>query len=88
MRPSLLFAFLLLCFGVSARADSATPIDIAQGVRFDQNLGVQVPLDLPFISDTGALKSTWAIIFTSGQSFLSSITTVAPIFAELYLIAS
>jgi protein SCO1/2 len=54
MRPSLVFTFLLVCAGVTARADSSTPIDIARDVRFDQNLGVQVPLDLPFISDTGA----------------------------------
>jgi protein SCO1/2 len=47
---------LLFVMGVAslAVADSSTPIDIARDVRFDQNLGVQVPLDLPFISDTGA----------------------------------
>jgi protein SCO1/2 len=53
MRPNLVFALLFLCLGASVRADSSAPIDIARGVRFDQNLGVQVPLDLPFISDTG-----------------------------------
>jgi protein SCO1/2 len=45
---------LLVCLAAPARADSATPIDVARDVRFDQNLGVQVPLGLPFISDTGA----------------------------------
>jgi protein SCO1/2 len=35
------------------RADSSTPISVARGVRFDQNLGAQVPLDLPFVSETG-----------------------------------
>ncbi len=54
MRPSLILVFLFVCFSATARADSSTPIDIAHGVRFDQNLGAQVPLDLPFISDTGA----------------------------------
>jgi len=54
MRPSLLLVFLLACLCQPARADSSTPIDIARDVRFDQNLGVQVPLDLPFVSDTGA----------------------------------
>jgi protein SCO1/2 len=53
MRPSLLVVFLLLGLSAGARADSSTPIAIARGVRFDQNLGVQVPLDLPFVSDTG-----------------------------------
>jgi protein SCO1/2 len=53
MRLNLFFVLLLGCLGASARADSSTPIDIAQNVRFDQNLGVQVPLDLPFISDQG-----------------------------------
>ena len=52
MLPRILFLFLAgLCF---VRGDSSMPMDIARGVRFDQNLGVQVPLDLPFISDTGA----------------------------------
>jgi protein SCO1/2 len=54
MRPNVLFAFLLFGMSATVRADSSTPIDIAQNVRFDQNLGVRVPLDLPFISDTGA----------------------------------
>ena len=54
MRPNFLCVLILICLSAIARADSSTPIDIAQGVRFDQNLGVQVPLDLPFISDTGA----------------------------------
>jgi protein SCO1/2 len=53
MRPNALLAILFVCLGVLARADSSTPIDIAHNVRFDQNLGAQVPLDLPFISDTG-----------------------------------
>ena len=53
MRRSLVWVFLLVGLGLTVRADSSTPIDIAHGVRFDQNLGVQVPLDLPFISDTG-----------------------------------
>jgi protein SCO1/2 len=53
MRLDLLFALLLLGLSATARADSSTPIDIAHGVRFDQNLGAQVPLNLPFISDTG-----------------------------------
>jgi protein SCO1/2 len=53
MRPSLIF-LLLVCFGALAQADSSTPIDVARDVRFDQNLGAQVPLDLPFISDAGA----------------------------------
>jgi len=54
MRLNILFAILIVSLGTWARADSSTPIDIAQSVRFDQNLGAQVPLDLPFISDTGA----------------------------------
>ena len=54
MRPSILFLLLLLSSSGIVRADSSTPIDIAHGVRFDQNLGAQVPLDLPFIADTGA----------------------------------
>ena len=54
MRRSLLLFLLLVFAGLCARADSSTPIDIAHGVRFDQNLGVQVPLDLPFVSDDGA----------------------------------
>jgi protein SCO1/2 len=54
MCRSLLLLFLLACGGMAARADSSTPIDIAKNVRFDQNLGAQVPLDLPFVSDTGA----------------------------------
>jgi len=54
MRHNILLAFLIVCLGAWARADSSTPIDIAKNVRFDQNLGVQVPLDLPFVSDTGA----------------------------------
>jgi protein SCO1/2 len=45
---------LLMCFGSFAQADSSTPINVARDVRFDQNLGAQVPLNLPFISDTGA----------------------------------
>ncbi len=53
MRPSFLLAFFLVVLGASARADSSTPIDIAKNVHFDQNLGAQVPLDLPFISDAG-----------------------------------
>jgi protein SCO1/2 len=52
MRRSLLL-LLIICFGPLVRADSSTPIDIARDVRFDQNLGVQVPPDLAFISDTG-----------------------------------
>jgi protein SCO1/2 len=46
-----LICLLLLCLGAVARADSSTPIAVARDVRFDQNLGAQVPLDLPFISD-------------------------------------
>jgi protein SCO1/2 len=53
MRRNLLL-LALLCCGAAARADSSTPIDIARNVRFDQNLGVQVPLNLAFVSDTGA----------------------------------
>jgi protein SCO1/2 len=49
-----LLCLLLLGLGTFARADSSTPINIARDVRFDQNLGAQVPLDLPFVSDTGA----------------------------------
>ena len=50
-RRLLLFLFI----GVSlAWGDASAPIDIARGVRFDQNLGAKAPLDLPFISDTGA----------------------------------
>ena len=45
---------MLACGLAAARGDSSTPIAIAKGVRFDQNLGVQVPLTLPFVSDTGA----------------------------------
>ena len=52
MRLSLLLFFV--CLGGWAAADSLTPIAIARGVRFDQNLGAQAPLDLPFVSDTGA----------------------------------
>jgi protein SCO1/2 len=54
MRRSLLIICLFVCFTVEARSDSSAPIDIAHGVRFDQNLGAQVPLDLPFVSDAGA----------------------------------
>jgi protein SCO1/2 len=54
MRLSLLLMLAAACLGSLARADSSTPIDIARDVRFDQNLGAQVPLDLPFVSDTGA----------------------------------
>jgi protein SCO1/2 len=56
MRDRWLLGFLSLLLGgfvCPALADSSTPIDFAHDVRFDQNLGVQVPLDLPFISDTG-----------------------------------
>jgi protein SCO1/2 len=52
MRLRLLFLFL--CLEGVALADSSTPIAAAQGVRFDQNLGARVQLDLPFVSDTGA----------------------------------
>ena len=52
MRRSLL-CFFVLGLASLARADSSTPINIARDVRFDQKLGVQVPLDLPFISDAG-----------------------------------
>jgi protein SCO1/2 len=48
-----LLALVIACGLAPLRADSLTPIAIAQGVRFDQNLGVQVPLDLPFVSDAG-----------------------------------
>jgi protein SCO1/2 len=54
MHRSLVFICLLVCCHAGARADSSTPIDIARAVRFDQNLGAQVPLELPFVSDTGA----------------------------------
>jgi protein SCO1/2 len=55
MRLKPLFLALFLAGGLAPlRADSSTPIDIARHVRFDQNLGAQVPLDLPFVSDTGA----------------------------------
>jgi protein SCO1/2 len=53
LRRNFICLFLVLIAGV-ARADSSTPIDVARNVRFDQNLGAQVPLNLPFISDTGA----------------------------------
>jgi protein SCO1/2 len=52
MRLSILVLFL--CMSRLAFADSATPIAIAKGVRFDQNLGAQVALNTPFISDQGA----------------------------------
>ena len=45
---------IVACAFAWARGDSSTPIGIAHGVRFDQNLGAQVPLNLPFVSDTGA----------------------------------
>ena len=51
MRLSLL-CLLFFCGGW-AGADSLTPIAIARDVRFDQNLGAQVPLNLTFISDEG-----------------------------------
>jgi protein SCO1 len=51
MRPSLPVLLLAAGLVISAQADSSTPIDIAHGVRFDQNLGAQVPPDLPFVSD-------------------------------------
>ncbi len=54
MRHNILLSILIICLGALARADSSTHIDIAKNVHFDQNLGAQVPLDLPFISDTGA----------------------------------
>ena len=55
MRLKLLFLALLFGCGLAPlRADSSTPIDIARHVRFDQNLGAQVSLNLPFVSDTGA----------------------------------
>ena len=53
MRPSFLL-LLFLGFSAFARADSLTPIAIAKDVRFDQNLGAQVALDTPFLSDEGA----------------------------------
>jgi protein SCO1/2 len=49
-----LIGLLLLFFNGLVQGDSSTPIDVARDVRFDQNLGAQVPLNLPFISDTGA----------------------------------
>jgi protein SCO1/2 len=52
MRPSLVL-IAMLCLGALARGDSSTPINFARDVRFDQNLGVQVPPDLAFVSDTG-----------------------------------
>ncbi|HEY0257931.1 MAG TPA: SCO family protein [Candidatus Methylacidiphilales bacterium] len=52
MRRSLLCLFLIY-LGAFARADSITAIDVARDVHFDQNLGAQVALDLPFISETG-----------------------------------
>jgi protein SCO1/2 len=45
---------LALLVGGRVMADPLAPPSPAQGVRFDQNLGAQVPLDLPLISDTGA----------------------------------
>ena len=54
MLRSLLLLFFIAGLVTSLHADSSTPIDIAHGVRFDQNLGAQVPLDLAFISDNGA----------------------------------
>ena len=54
MRLKLLFFALAALGGLaSVRADSSTPIAVAREVRFDQNLGAQVPLDLPFVSDAG-----------------------------------
>ena len=53
MRPSYLFVFFVFCLTRPVWADSSAPIDIARDVRFDQNLGAQVPLDLPFTSDAG-----------------------------------
>jgi protein SCO1/2 len=52
MRPSLFFLALFLA--TPAYANTFAPPSPAAGVRFDQNLGAQVPLDLPLISDTGA----------------------------------
>ncbi len=52
MRLSLIMLALLV--GGRVMADPLAPPSPAQGVRFDQNLGAQVPLDLPLISDTGA----------------------------------
>jgi len=55
MRLKLLCFALLIAGALEAvRGDSSTPINIARGVRFDQNLGAQVPLNLPFVSDKGA----------------------------------
>ena len=51
MLPKLLL--FLVAGGIMARADSLAPIDVARDVRFDQKLGVQVPLDLPFVSESG-----------------------------------
>jgi protein SCO1/2 len=53
MFRSLLLVLLLAAGVLRAEADSSTPINFAKSVRFDQNLGAQVPLDLPFVSDTG-----------------------------------
>lgn len=55
MRRSFWFAALLALRAiVPAHADSSTPIGFVRDVHFDQNLGAQVPLHLPFLSDTGA----------------------------------
>ncbi|HUB66634.1 MAG TPA: SCO family protein [Candidatus Methylacidiphilales bacterium] len=55
MRLNLVLAFYsALLFCATVRADSSTPIDYLRDVRFDQKLGTQVPLDLPFVSETGA----------------------------------
>ena len=54
MLRSVLIILLAVGFAANVQADSSAPIDIAHGVRFDQNLGAQVPLDLPFVSDDGA----------------------------------
>jgi protein SCO1/2 len=53
MRGRFLFLALVIAMLGRVEADSSTPIDFAKSVRFDQNLGAQVPLDLPFVSDTG-----------------------------------
>jgi protein SCO1/2 len=53
MRHSL-FLLIFVCFTAVASADSSTPIDIAKDVHFDQNLGAQISLALPFVDDTGA----------------------------------
>ncbi len=53
MRLSLLLLAVVF-LGVPVRADSSTPINFARDVRFDQNLGAQVPGDLSFVSDTDA----------------------------------